>query len=174
MQKKKRINDHRRISLDNIINNLPIKYHLSESQNALINFSTTWNKWIQNNLSSDVQKLVALNSFRNGILTVCCINATAASQLKHLRVTLINTFNDAGHHEILDIKFEIEKKTAASKADFSTGSKSQHYKEEPRQTLSNEALDTLKHCEKGVKDEKLSASLKKLYDTLENLKKPNQ
>ena len=173
MSKKKHHNDHRRIKLNNIINNLPIKHHLNESQNSLISFSEAWNKWINENLSTDIQKLVAMNSFKNGTLSIRCINAVAASQLKHLQARLISAFNDAGHSQIDNFKFEIEKKQTTPKLEdnVTTGAKSQHIKEEPRESLSNEALDLLGHCEKGVKNEKLSASLKRLHNTLNNLKK---
>ena len=176
MQKKKRQKKHQRVNLKNIINRLPIKNHLNESQNALIDFSTTWNKWVQDNLADQIQGLVALNSFKNGILSIRCINASAASHLKHLQVSLKNTFNDAGHHRIIDIKFEIDRKamTPEHTNELSSGSKNQHIKKEPRKALSNEALNTLGHCEKGVKNEKLSASLRRLHDTLNNLKNNNK
>ena len=86
---------------------------------------------------------------------------------------LIDAFNDAGYHQVFDIKFEIDKKTTVPENERSAGSTNQHFKREPRESLSHEALNTLEHCEKGVKSEKLSASLKKLHDTLDNLKKPN-
>jgi len=173
MPNKKNNNCPKRINLNNIINKLPIKHHLNESQNALIDFSITWNKWIQNNLTSEIQKLVALNSFKNGVLSVRCTNASAASHLKHLQIGLRDAFNGAGHHQILDIKFDIDKKTTHPKVNnsLSTGSENQHIKKEQRQALSEEALDTLEHCKKGIKNEKLSASLKKLYDTLDSLPK---
>lgn len=173
MSKKKHHNDHRRIKLNNIINNLPINHHLNESQNSLISFSEAWNKWINENLSTDIQKLVAMNSFKNGTLSIRCINAVAASQLKHLQVGLINAFNNAGHNQIINLKLEIEKVHTTSKVehDFSTNSKNQHIKNEPRESLSDEALDMLNHCERGIKNEKLSASLRKLHNTLGKLKK---
>ena len=173
MPKKKYHNTHQRIKLNNIIKNLPINGHLNESQNALINFSNTWNEWVSENLPTEIQKLVAMNSFKNGTLSIRCINAVAASQLKHLQARLISAFNDAGHSQIDNLKFEIEKKQTTPKLEdnFTTGAKSQHIKEEPRESLSNEALDLLGHCEKGVKNEKLSASLKRLHNTLNNLKK---
>lgn len=171
MSNKNRRYDHKRINLQSIIKRLPIQSHLNESQSALIVFSTIWNKWVKDNLPNDIGKLITLNSFKNGILSIRCTNAVAASQLKHLQVGLINAFNDEGHHQITRLKFEIDKKTIASEfeSDFSPDSKNQHFKKEPRKELSHEALDTLEHCEKGVKNEKLSISLKKLHKTLRNL-----
>jgi len=173
MQKKKNHSNIQRVNLSNIINNLPINYHLSKSQNALIAFSKTWNTWIQHNLPKEIQTRVALNGFNNGILLIQCTNAVAASQLKHLQMRLISAFHDAGHDHILDIKIEIDKTISSSKNELSTASKDQHIEKEPRKTLSHEALDTLKHCEKGIKNERLSAALKKLHGTLDNLNKPS-
>lgn len=172
MPKKHRKNNRSKVSLNNIIKRLPLHRQLNDSQSAVIDFSETWQKWASANLPSSFEGLATITSFDDGLLTIGCHTPTAASQLKHLQVSLLEAFQTAGFEQIQRLKININ-----HTHDFLDDSENANNKSpqthgttlfsDRKQNLKTETLTGIKNCSKAVKNERLMASLEKLASTLE-------
>ena len=169
-------NNHFRVNLSNIIKRLPLQSYINVSQAALIDFSPAWIDWCNKTLSSEFHQIITLNGFNKGTLSIRCTTSVAASQLKHLQVSLLDFFHTAGHSQIRRLKIEIDHFSNQGSADNSAANLTGYIatKTETRAPLNNEAIVSLEQCQKGIKNEKLSGSLKKLHKTLESLKDNNK
>jgi len=173
MTKKSQKNNHLRIDLSNILKRLPLLQQLNSSQSALIDFSLTWQQWSKKNLNANFLQSTALNSFRDGILTISCTSPIAASQLKHLQVSLLSDFHSNGFTKIKQIKIQVDHKHAQD--DHGTALHGQESTPQPSyKPLKADSIAAINNCKNTIKNEKLSNSLAKLADTLagtHNLKK---
>lgn len=183
MKKKSYKNNHLRLSVSTIIKRLPLHRQLNASQSALIDFSHTWDTWSSQNLASGFSASTTLNSFRNGVLTIRCISTVAASQLKHLQVSLLETFHQAGLTKIVSIKIQIDHdvanfseqesdiaNTLAGQKVPNTLTKKGHFAAKAdveRNDFLPTTIETIKNCQKSVRNERLNESLQRLANTLE-------
>ena len=165
-------NNHFRVNLSNIIKRLPLQSYIDVSQAALIDFSPAWIDWCNKSLPGEFHQIVTLNSFNRGTLSIRCTTSVAASQLKHMQVSILECFHAAGHSQIKRLKIEIDHFSNQASDNSSAVSLTEYTatKTETRAPLNNEAIVSLERCQKGIKNEKLSGSLKKLHKTLESLK----
>ncbi len=173
MSNKNYRNDHFRIDLRSIIKRLPLQGHINQSQNSLIVFSPAWIEWVKGEFPGEFKKFVTLNSFNQGVLSIRCTSSVAASQLKHMQVSLLESLHSAGHVQIKRVKIEIDhySHTASDENVSSSLSDYIEIKTTTRSPLGDNVMSNLEHCQKGIKNEKLSKSLKKLNETLKDLKK---
>jgi len=173
MPRKNDKNNHFKISLNNIIKRLPLHQQLNNSHAAIIDFSQTWQDWVSSNLTGNFEKLATLSSFDNGLLTVRCISPTAASQLKHLQISLLEAFHAAGFTQIQRLKIQIDhttRLTSESDTHHQTVIKQIDKPSINRtQSLKKETLKGIKNCGKRVKNERLMTSLQRLASTLEKV-----
>jgi len=167
MPKKTFKNNNLNKNLSNIIKRLPLHQRLNDSQNALIKFSPVWQQWSEKNISPNFLPAIALNSFKNGLLIIRCTTPTAASQLKHLQVSLLDSFHTATLNEIKQIKIQIDHTHSQTE----TNNKD-HYSQHQKREISNykplksDTITNIQNCKRSIKSEKLSHSLERLATTL--------
>jgi len=161
-------NHHFRIDLNNIIKRLPLLRQINASQSALLSFTPAWKRWSNENLPENFRSLTSLNSFNDGVLSIKCKTPIAASQLRHLQISLIEALHEADHHQILSLNIQIDHETPTPESAVQ-----EHIKQvettlpnTTRAALSDQAIDNINSCQKSVKSEKLSDALKRLSETL--------
>ena len=162
--KKHNKHHHTRISLSNIIKRLPLHHQLNTSQNALIDLTPIWQQWSETNLTPNLLSLINLNSFRDGVLVIACSNPTAASQVKHMQISLLTAFHAAGLRNVERIKVQIVHTQSTNGKPSSNPSSTNHVTN--YQPLEEEALSNIKNCMTTIKNERLSSSLARLAETL--------
>jgi len=133
-------------------------------------------------ITNDIAQTLSLTNYKNGKLTIHCGNAVGASQLKHQQHTLLEYFHNKGFNEIEQIIVRIAHPTHL----HSTQNNDQSNRELPNQAKSlwpasrpsigfdrpsKSALESVKNCQKMIKNDRLSHSLRKLEQTLKSFDK---
>ena len=159
-------NNHFRIDLSNIINRLPVLRQINASQTAIINFTPAWDNWAAKNLPESFRSATSLNSFNEGVLSIQCTTPIAASQLKHQQVSILEALHNADHYQILSLKIQIDHQTSQNSRPHAERVNLETPKVVTREALSQQAIDNINNCQRSVKNERLSDSLKRLSETL--------
>ena len=153
----------RNLSIRDHINSTPILNNLNTSQNMLMKVSSSWHKWLSKHIISNIN--CSLSHYHNGQLTILCSNATTASSIKHKQFSLIEFLHQEKHLDIKSIKVIIDNSVTHSPSENCVP---QHSTLLRKNKLSDNAFQSIKHCQKITQSDVLLESLKNLEKTLKN------
>lgn len=151
-----------------IIRRLPFNQQLDASQASVIKLTPSWLDWARETLPIDCINHYHLNNVRHGSLAIVCENASSASQLKHLKQSLLDFLHEQGFAEIEQIIVRIQHPTQQLNTDASAAL--DQLSSADFVTPSEDSLKAIENCQKMVKSEQLAKALAKLADTLRDKK----
>ena len=174
-RKSKRALAQQKLNAASIVQRLPFHQQLSASQVLLLKITPVWHEWCKQQHSQglghcSLHSGAELSSFDNGELHVACHNSSVATILKHQQSHLLSTLHNAGFDQIRCIRIRMrlhqpsDLDSQSGQEQSSAAAIQPHVIERSQPTTSS--LKSIEAVQRRIKNEKLSASLKRLLATL--------
>jgi hypothetical protein len=166
-----------KLTVADIVRQLPLHQQLDASQAALIKLTPVWLKWAQsmllhdsahNHLTAEQLEVrhVELSSVHEGKLVLSCSSATMASLIRHQTQNLLDYLHKQGFIEIEQVIVRLHhpiQRPPNQEPNSNTDENNLH----PLFTRASEnSFKAIENCQKMVKNDQLATSLEKLVRTL--------
>ena len=150
-----------------LVERLPFNHHMNASHSLLIKLAPVWLSWAEKNLPISYLSNTQLTSIRsrsdnNNELNITCDNANCATQLKHQKNSLLNTFHTEGFNNIQAIRIHMAMPLNQQNPIQTTKDDLIEIKPQP----SEASINLIDSCRKNISSESLSTSLARLSETL--------
>lgn len=153
-----------------IMQRLPFHRQLNLSQSILVKCIPIWEKWSKHNLTMQSTKTIQLSHFQSDELIIHCENAISATQINQQQESLVHFFQNEGIDELKQITVRIINNWSQPVNSITKNNKKideSNIAVPSLNKLNQNSLNSIKSVQETTRNEKLSESLKRLLNTIE-------
>lgn len=165
-------------TMANLVNRLPIRDRHHSTKSVLLLLDPIWQAWIEKHSggSQSLRLHSKIKSVENNTLTIHCSSASCATLLRHRSGSLLDTLKKEGFTSVDRITIKVEHPTQKNISEeekgnptplstqVNSGLKNQSLVSRPK--VKGADINTLESAAESIENESLSASLKRLANTL--------